>query len=76
MKIYIHKIKSQYIMCDEEFKWLMDNIGKELPVMGLLFDDEGNLSSVSLYHGEHSAVTLFKQNGAVFSLTWGTQVCW
>lgn len=71
MKVVLQKIEHQFVLPDEDFRWLRQHIGEALEVFSLTFDDN-KLSFVTIraYDDSHDshAITLFHDNGVKLKL--------
>jgi hypothetical protein len=76
LTVKIHSIKNQYILSDDEFRYILANLNKPLPVMSLNYSSlDGHMWSISIYRktktDKVACITLFTDstsNGIEFTL--------
>ena len=68
MYVKINSIKSQYLLTDYEFEYILENIGKSLPLECINYNPDGKLSFISIYDSEGDVIVLFEENEYEFSL--------
>lgn len=71
MKVVLQKIEHQWVLPDEDFRWLQQHIGEALEVCSLNFDDN-KLTFVAIRayddNNDSHAITLFRYNGVKLKL--------
>lgn len=68
MYVKINSIKSQYLLADYQFEYILENVGKPLPLEGINFYPNGEVFFISIYDPEGDLIILFEQNEYEFSL--------
>lgn len=68
MYVKINSIKSQHLLADYKFEYILENIGKPLPLECINFFPDGKLSFISIYGPEGDLIVLFEENEYEFSL--------
>ena len=71
MRVVLQKIEHQWVLPDEDFRWLQQHIGEALEVFSLAFDDNKLLFiTIHAYDDSHDrhAITLFQDNGVKLKL--------
>ena len=71
MKVVLQKIEHQWVLPDEDFRWLQQHIGEALEVFSLNFDgNKLTFIAILAYDDNHDshAITLFHANGVKLKL--------
>ena len=59
--VTINSIKSRYLLNDEQYDYILENIGQPLQLASPWFDREGQLVHLTVYFGD-TVITLFEEN--------------
>ena len=59
--LIIKSIKNKRLLNDEQYNFILENIGKPLQLASAWFDREGQLVHLTLYFGD-TVITLFDDN--------------
>lgn len=68
MYVKINSIKSRYLLADYQFEYILENIGKLLPLQCINFYSNGGVYFISIYGPEGDLIVLFEENEYEFSL--------
>lgn len=68
MYVKINSIKSQHLLADYQFEYILENIGKPLPLECISFYPNGEVCFISIYDQESNLIILFGKNEYEFSL--------
>lgn len=60
--VTIKSIKNRHLLNDEQYGFILMNIGKPLQLASAWFDREGQLAHFTVYFGD-AIITLFDDNG-------------
>ena len=73
--ITIKSIGSQYLLEDEKYQYLLDNLNKPLKIKMLWFDDNGCLNHIAIDWPEaEEIITLFKNNNIEGEISHGIEL--
>lgn len=70
--IRIFSIKAQYILSNEDYNYIVDNLNKDLPLMSVNFTHSGRLWSIAIYTDEGCISLFVDENMLEFSINYGT----
>lgn len=71
MKVVLQKIEHQFVLSDEDFRWLQQHIGEALEVSSLTFyDNKLTFVTIRAYDDNHDShvIILFHDNGVKLKL--------
>lgn len=57
--INIKSINSQGVLDDADYQYILDNLNKDIPLLGLNFTADGELWALAVYKGAGDCVSLF-----------------
>lgn len=57
--INIKSIKSQGVLDNADYQYILDNLNKDIPLLGLNFTADGELWALAVYKGDGDCVSLF-----------------
>lgn len=60
-KIMIHTIKNQYLLTNEQYVFILKNLGKTLTLLEILYYNTGELHCITI-KDEENCLTLFANN--------------
>ena len=59
--VTIKCIRNQWILKDEKYQYLLNNLNKPLPLAGIWWTDDGTIDHIIIRHDE-GIITLFSNN--------------
>ena len=61
--VTIESIDCQYVLEDEKYQYIIDNLGKPLPLATIFWNEEGVMSHFAIHYGKYT-ICIFNANKA------------